>query len=56
MAQWFRALGGVDENPFKSKQKSDSMVKSIKDSKDIQNDDIEIIKNDIIGLSLPKKL
>lgn len=56
VAQWFRALGGVDENPFKSKQKSDSMVKSIKDSKDIQNDDIEIIKNDIIGLSLPKKL
>ena len=56
VAQWFRALGGVDENPFESKQKSDSMVKSIKDSKDIQNNDIKIIKNDIIGLSLPKKL
>ena len=56
LAQWFRFIGGVDENPFESKQKSDSMVKSIKDCKDIQNNDIEIIKNDIIGLSLPKKL
>ena len=56
VGQWFRFIGGVDENPFKSKQKSDSMVKSIKDSKDIQNNDIKIIKNDIIGLSLPKKL
>ena len=56
VAQWFRALGGVDENPFESKQKSDSMIKSIKDFKDTQNNDIEIIKNDIIGLSLPKKL